>query len=54
MIFGPSLLKEVDSPAISKMGPTFAKVAEGGPKGAGSPAPQDLAPKGQSVEPIYV
>ena len=32
MIFGPSLIKEVDPPAISKMGPTFPKVAERGPK----------------------
>ena len=37
MIFGPSLIKEVDPPAISKMGPTFPKVAERGPKGAGPP-----------------
>ena len=34
MIFGPSLVKEVDPPAISKMGPRFPKVAEGDPKGA--------------------
>ena len=34
MIFGPSLIKEVDPPAISKMGPRFPKVAEGDPKGA--------------------
>ena len=54
MIFGPSLIKEVDPSAISKMGPTFPKVAERGPKGAGSPAWQNLVPKGQSVEPIYV
>ena len=32
MIFGSSLIKEVDPPAISKMGPTFPKVAERGPK----------------------
>ena len=37
MIFGPSLVKEVDPPAISKMGPTFPKVAERGPKGAEAP-----------------
>ena len=54
MIFGPSLIKEVDPPAISKMGPTFPKVAARGPKGAGSPALQDLVPEGQNVEPIYV
>jgi hypothetical protein len=34
MIFGPSLVKEVDPPAISKMGPRFPKVAERDPKGA--------------------
>ena len=54
MIFGPSLIKEVDPPAISKMGPTFPKVAERGPKGAGSPPAQDLVAKGQSVESVYV
>ena len=32
MIFGPSLVKEVDPPAISKMGPRFPKVAERYPK----------------------
>ena len=40
MIFGPSLVKEVDPPAISKMGPKFPKVAERGerdPKGAEAP-----------------
>ena len=54
MLFGPSLVKEVDPPAISKMGPTFPKVAERDPKGAGSPAGQDLVPMGQKVDPIYV
>ena len=54
MIFGSSLIKEVDPSAISKMGPTFPKVAERGPKCKESPAPQDLVPMGQKVDPIYV
>ena len=52
MIFGPSLIKEVDPPAISKMGPTFPKVAEGGPKGAGSPRRRIWSPWAK-VRPQY-
>ena len=45
MIFGPSLLKEVDSPAISKMGPTFPKVAERGPKCKEAPRRRIWSPR---------
>ena len=45
MIFGPSLIKEVDPSAISKMGPTFPKVAEGGPK-CKKPRVAEFGPKG--------
>ncbi len=45
MIFGPSLVKEVDPPAISKMGPRFPKVAERGPK-CKKPRAAEFAPQG--------